>query len=119
MNSSQITASKFIVLIGTLRLVGFTLFPPRCTINQNGEVTREKSAFLYSKMFHFVERSMPPNGSTRQYCDATGKIWQTTSGYDPTQVDWTRYALGAILIAVLTFSVAFLTSPSAARINTD
>ena len=87
--------SKLVVLIGTICMMLYTLNPPRCSIDWNqGGVTREESAPLFSKMFHFVERPMPQNGSGRNFRDRNGQIWHTSSKYDPVQLDWTRYTLG-------------------------
>jgi len=110
MSNSHISPSKFVVLIGTTWFILFTLFPPRCTITAGGETRRETSAFLYSTMFHHVERPMPSNGSSRHFTDKAGNQIQTTSQYDPVELDWTRYTLGSALILTLTCSVAFLVS---------
>jgi len=108
--------SKLVVLIGTICMMLYTLNPPRCSIDWNqGGVTREESAPLFSKMFHFVERPMPQNGSGRNFRDRNGQIWHTSSKYDPVQLDWTRYTLGMVMLLVGTSSLAFLFSGSTPR----
>jgi hypothetical protein len=104
--------SKIVVLIGAIWIVIYTLNPPRCTIDSQGQVTREDSTALFSRMFHHIERPMPSDGSSRQFGDKNGKVWQTTSKYDPAQLDWTRYSLGLVLLLVGTCSLAFLCSCS-------
>lgn len=111
--------SKLVVLIGTICMMLYTLNPPRCSIDWNqGGVTREESAPLFSKMFHFVERPMPQNGSGRNFRDRNGQIWHTSSKYDPVQLDWTRYTLGMVMLLVGTSSLAFLFSGSTLREKT-
>ncbi|MES2658637.1 MAG: hypothetical protein V4689_08460 [Verrucomicrobiota bacterium] len=107
--------AKMIVLIGAFWLVILTLYPPRCTVDSQGQVTRETSAFLYSRMFHSVERPMPPDGSNRQFVDRNGKVWQTSDKYDPAELDWTRYILGTVLVAVITSALTFVISAPNAR----
>ena len=110
--------SKIIVIIGAIWIAIHTLNPPRCTIDSQGQITREDSAALFSPMFHHIERPMPEDGSSRQFVDKNGKVWQTTSKHDPVQIDWTRYILGLILLVTGTSSLAFLVSCSQGyRIN--
>jgi len=104
--------SKIVVLIGTIWIAIHTLNPPRCTIDSQGQITREDSEALFSPMFHHIERPMPLDGSSRRFVDKNGKVWQTTSKHDPAQIDWTRYILGLILLVSGTSSLAFLVSSS-------
>ena len=110
MQPSRHTLSKIAVLVGAVWIIVFTLNPPRCTIDSQGQINREESAPLYSRMFHHVERPMPQDGSSRQYVDRSGKVWQTTGEHDPAELDWTRYILGLVLLVITTCTIAFLIS---------
>ena len=104
--------SKIVVIIGAIWITVHTLNPPRCTIDSQGQITREDSAALFSPMFHHIERPILEDGSSRQFVDKNGKVWQTTSKHDPAQIDWTRYILKLILLVTGTTSLAFLFSCS-------